>query len=157
MGQGAAVRGKAIRWLSGAARTGAAARPRALPVAALVVAALVPVACSDETDTPAAPPPSLSPAGEAGREVVRELGCQSCHSADGSESVGPTWKGLYGTEVRLDDGTTVVADDAYLTRAIQEPGAEIRDGFSAIMPERPLESAQLAAILDYLREIGDTR
>ena len=52
----------------------------------------------------------------------------ACHSADGRSSVGPTWKGLYGSEVELEDGTTVTADDEYLVRAIKDPEAERVEG-----------------------------
>ncbi len=36
--------------------------------------------------------------------------CIACHSIDGSTIVGPTWKGLYGHEVTLTDGSKVTAD-----------------------------------------------
>jgi hypothetical protein len=36
---------------------------------------------------------------------------------------GPSWKGLAGSQVKLGDGRTVAADDAYLTRHIIEPDA----------------------------------
>jgi cytochrome c oxidase subunit 2 len=42
-----------------------------------------------------------------GDQLTQQYGCRACHSADGSQIVGPTWKGLYGKEA-LTDGTTVV-------------------------------------------------
>ena len=36
-----------------------------------------------------------------------ELGCASCHSVDGTRREGPTWQGLAGSDVTLDDGTVV--------------------------------------------------
>jgi cytochrome c oxidase subunit 2 len=53
---------------------------------------------------------------------------------DGTPKVGPTWKGLYGSQVTLADGSTVTADDAYITESIRNPGAKIVQGFQNIMP-----------------------
>lgn len=52
----------------------------------------------------------------------------SCHSVDGSASVGPTWKGLYLSQVKLSDGSVVAADEPYLRESISEPGAKTVDG-----------------------------
>ena len=95
--------------------------------------------------------------GEAaeGLEIAKSNGCMTCHSVDGRRSVGPTWQGLYGSEVELEDGTTVVADDEYLTRAIEDPGAQVVAGFNGVMPDRDLSEADVAAIVAYLRTLGD--
>lgn len=89
-------------------------------------------ACGEDSDEPAAV--VLSPAGERGKTVAEGNGCVHCHSSSGSRSTGPTWQGLAGTEITLTDGTTVMADDDYLRRAILDPRAEVRDGFPDIMP-----------------------
>lgn len=115
-----------------------------LPVAALALAA-----CGSDGDGPA-----LSAAGEAGRNTMRTNGCASCHGADGQGGVGPAFQGLYGTEIELDDGTTVVADDDYLYRSITEPGAQIHAGYRVPMPTNDLTDAEIAEIIDYIREIG---
>ncbi|MGA0766576.1 MAG: c-type cytochrome, partial [Ilumatobacteraceae bacterium] len=41
-------------------------------------------------------------------------GCASCHGEDGNGRVGPKWIGLADSQVTLNDGTVVTADDAYL-------------------------------------------
>ncbi|HEX5164705.1 MAG TPA: cytochrome c [Thermomicrobiales bacterium] len=69
-----------------------------------------------------------------GQALATSNGCTGCHSIDGSATVGPSWKGLYGHEVKLSDGSTVTADDAYITESIHDPGAKIVDGFQNIMP-----------------------
>ena len=96
----------------------------------------------------------LTAAGEQGRQVAEDEGCTSCHSSDGSDGVGPTWQGLAGSEVELDGGTTVIADDDYLTEAIVDPNAQLVKGFRGIMPERAIDADQVAAIVAYLNEIG---
>lgn len=63
-------------------------------------------------------------------------GCVGCHSLDGSAGAGPTWQGIYGREEALDDGTTVVVDDAYIRESIYEPNANIVAGFQPnVMPQ----------------------
>jgi cytochrome c oxidase subunit 2 len=70
-----------------------------------------------------------------GAKVAQLQGCIACHSTDGSTLVGPTWKGLYGEEVELEDGTKVTADDEYLRTAIVDPNSQIVSGFLAnLMP-----------------------
>ncbi len=119
--------------------------------AAVLVAVSLLVACSDGGD--GASDAELPERAREGAELVRSEGCMACHSADGRTSVGPTWKGLYGSEVELDDGSTVAADDEYLTTAIEDPAAQRVKGFSATMPTRSLSEAEIAAIVAYLREL----
>ena len=66
-----------------------------------------------------------------GQELSVSLGCTGCHSTDGSSGVGPTWKGLAGSQVTLTDGSTVTADDTYLTTSIENPDKQIVQGFQA--------------------------
>jgi cytochrome c oxidase subunit 2 len=77
---------------------------------------------------------SLSQEDRGGKWAV-DYGCNACHSNDGSEMVGPTWEGLFGTEELLDDGTTVTVDDAYLRESILNPNVHIVAGYNpGVMP-----------------------
>lgn len=70
-----------------------------------------------------------------GEGLYRSLGCEACHSLDGSDGIGPTFQGLYGRERMLEAGFAVVADDAYLTESIVYPDARRVVGYeSAAMP-----------------------
>ena len=88
-----------------------------------------------------------------GREVAEDRGCMSCHR-EGGGGIGPSWEGLAGSTVTLDDGSTVVADEAYLTRAITDPDAEIVDGYDVRMPSNDLDDADVAAIVAYIQSLG---
>jgi cytochrome c oxidase subunit II len=80
--------------------------------------------------------------------------CSSCHSVDGSTLIGPTWLGLFGSQVQLSDGTTVTADEAYLTESIHNPSAKIVAGFETqIMPVFPLTDEQIANIVAYIKTL----
>lgn len=110
-------------------------------------------ACGGDSGSPA---PKLSAAGERGKTVAKEQGCTSCHTPDGGKSTGPTWKGLAGSQVELADGTTVTADDAYLTNAILESRHQVVKGFANIMPvyEGEISDAELADLLAYLHDLA---
>lgn len=118
-----------------------------------LLALSVVAACGDGGGE-AAPATTLSPAAEEGREIAQRNGCMSCHSVDGRDGVGPSWAGVFGTEVELDDGTVVVADEEYMTTAIVDPNAQIRAGYRGIMPERQLDPADVEAIVQFIRELG---
>ena len=67
-----------------------------------------------------------------GEEIYVNQGCVGCHTTDGSSGLGPTWKGIYGTQEELTDGTFVTVDDDYIRRSILEPGAQIVKGYTDI-------------------------
>jgi mono/diheme cytochrome c family protein len=98
--------------------------------------------------------PALSPEADAGRSTMRSNGCASCHGANGQGGVGPALDGLYGTEVSLEDGTTVTADDEYLRRSIEEPSAQIVEGYSLPMPTNDLDADEIDQIIAYIAAIG---
>jgi mono/diheme cytochrome c family protein len=64
-----------------------------------------------------------------GEELYASLGCSGCHTLDGAASAGPTFEGLAGSQRKLDNGTSVAADDAYLLEAILDPDKQIVAGF----------------------------
>jgi len=76
----------------------------------------------------------------AGQKIAEQNGCLGCHSTDGSRRVGPSFKGLMGSErtvVKEGQTVKVQADSAYLIRAVREPGAEVTEGYPAAMPPYP--------------------
>jgi cytochrome c1 len=97
--------------------------------------------------------PVLDPQAAAGKQLAVTKGCISCHTSSGNVSEGPTWKGLYGQPVTLADGTTVTADDAYLTRSIREPSAQVVQGFRPTMPTTQLTDQELAALIAYVKAL----
>lgn len=121
---------------------------------ALAAAALLLTASCSSDDDATEEAVELSPAAQEGLRVAETNGCTSCHSTGGRDGVGPSWNGLAGSEVELDDGSVVVADEEYLRRSIVEPNAQIVAGYRGIMPERSLDPAEVDAIVAYLQEIG---
>ncbi|GIX07970.1 MAG: cytochrome c oxidase subunit 2 [Candidatus Poribacteria bacterium] len=68
-----------------------------------------------------------------GEQLFVGLGCASCH-VQGPQARGPSLVGLMGTEVTLADGSTVVADEAYIRESILNPAAKIVAGWTPVMP-----------------------
>ncbi len=95
----------------------------------------------------------LSEVAKRGKDVAISNGCASCHGAKGQGGVGPSWVDLAGSEVELDDGTTVTADDAYLVRSILEPDAEIVEGYTILMPPNVLNESQATDVVAYIKEL----
>ena len=67
---------------------------------------------------------------DKGEQLVTDNGCLACHSIDGSQIIGPSWKGIYGSREKLNDGSTVMVDGYYLAESILNPNAKIVEGFS---------------------------
>ena len=92
-----------------------------------------------------------------GAKLARRSGCASCHSLDGSRRPGPTWKGLYGRKRPLTNGQEVVADEAYLRRAILTPDAEIAQGFpKRMMPKnfaQKLSEEKIRAFIELIKSV----
>ena len=108
--------------------------------------------------TPAAATTAVAASADQGARIVQRSGCLACHSVDGTTAgkTGPTLKGLYGSQVRLVGKPAVRADDAYLTRSILEPAADIVQGHEPGMPsfKGVLSEAEIRAVVLYIRSLG---
>jgi cytochrome c oxidase subunit 2 len=91
---------------------------------------------------------------DEGRQLAARNGCAGCHGANGEGGVGPAWVGLLGSQVQLNDGTTVVADEAYLTQSIKDPASQIVAGASVAMPVNQLSDEDIAKIVAYISSLG---
>ena len=101
-----------------------------------------------QAGTAAAPDPAR------GERVFKLKGCVACHSTDGGKLVGPTWKGLFGSQVAvLAEGkeTTVTADDEYITRSIRHPPKEVVKGFAPQMPQADLKERDIADLVAFIK------
>jgi cytochrome c oxidase subunit II len=92
---------------------------------------------------------------ERGQLWARQYGCLACHTTDGPTLVGPTWQGLFMHEVLLEDGSVVIADEAYLYESIVDPSAKIVAGFPNIMPDlsEQLTEEQVQEIIEFIKSL----
>jgi cytochrome c oxidase subunit 2 len=91
-----------------------------------------------------------------GEKLYSELACNTCHTADG-KGRGPSYLGVYGSKVKLADGSTVVADDSYLRESILQPNAKIVAGFQPVMPsfQGLVTEDQILALTAYIKSLKD--
>lgn len=102
---------------------------------------------------PAAKPEDQQAAmASAGAELFKKLGCISCHRAQAG-ALGPSLVGLFGHQVSLQDGSTVVADEDYIRESILNPQAKIVAGYQPIMPtfKGLVNEEQLMQLLAYIK------
>jgi cytochrome c oxidase subunit 2 len=96
---------------------------------------------------------SQTPEGR-GQALVAANGCAACHSVNGSPGIGPTWFGLVGRTEELTDGSTVVADEAYIHESIKAPQAKIVAGFeNQLMPTYGFTDEQIDDIIAYIKTL----
>lgn len=103
----------------------------------------------------AAPAPTPESLVEAGRLLFEQRGCASCHRADGT-GPGPALVGVFGSQVRLENGQTVVADESYIRESIVNPNAKVVAGYQPIMPsfQGQLSEEELNQLVAYIRSLG---
>lgn len=95
--------------------------------------------------------------------LLRSTGCLACHSVDGSKLVGPSFKGLWGSErtvITNNAEKKVTADENYITRSVYDPDSEIVSGFSKGLMKsykEILKEADLKLIIEYLKTTGDKK
>lgn len=92
-----------------------------------------------------------------GKTYVDANGCNSCHTSDGSRLVGPSFSGLYGSQVNFTDGSTAAADAAYLKSSIVDPNNQIVKGYAPnVMPSdysKLLTADQINDIIEYIKTL----
>ena len=102
---------------------------------------------------PATAPARLPPTRQEGERLALAVGCAACHTITGAAQLGPSWLGLFGSKRTLANGTTVVADEAYLRESITEPAAKVVPGFEAPMPSYGgiLDESQVESLVLYIK------
>ncbi len=107
------------------------------------------------TDTTA--PMTVDPdAAVRGEIIAGSTGCLACHTTDGTPGSGPTWRGVSGSNRRLQSGEVVIADDVYLTNSILDPGSQVVVGFDSIMPPDygdSLTEREVGDLVEYIKSL----
>jgi len=90
-----------------------------------------------------------------GERLFASLGCNSCHTGVAGAR-GPNLAGVYGTRVRLTNGTEPQVNDAYLREAILNPSAEVVAGFAPIMPtyQGQITEEGLIDLVEYIKSMS---
>jgi len=91
---------------------------------------------------------------QRGAALFTQLACVTCHLPDGSGR-GPSLVGLYGSQVTLDDGAVVTADESYLRESILTAQAKTVKGYERLMPtfQGLINEEGVAALIEYIKSM----
>ncbi len=111
------------------------------------------------------------PYAEVGK-ILYTRNCAQCHTIDGNKGTGPTWKGLYKSNVEftasnvpgfsLSPSDDDKKWDDYFRESILHPEAKIVQGFQNVMPSQesnfsgsPYKEKELQAVIEFIKSNGD--
>ena len=97
------------------------------------------------------------PLDEYGAKLYKARACNTCHTIDGSRLVGPSFKGIYGEQTVISDGSRVTVDENYIRESILKPQAKVVAGYDPVMPTyqgilKPRDVDALIAFIKSLQE-----
>jgi cytochrome c oxidase subunit 2 len=89
-----------------------------------------------------------------GQRTFQDLACHTCHIGDASGR-GPSLERLFGSQVKLADGRTVVADESYLRESILTPQAKLVAGYQPLMPtfQGLVNEEALLGLIEYIKSL----
>jgi cytochrome c oxidase subunit 2 len=89
-----------------------------------------------------------------GQRTFQDLACHTCHMPDATGR-GPSLERLFGSQVKLADGSTVVADESYLRESILNPQAKLVAGYQPLMPtfQGLVNEEALMGLIEYIKSL----
>jgi cytochrome c oxidase subunit 2 len=90
----------------------------------------------------------------SGEELFAKYVCNTCHFPD-SAARAPILHGIWGEEVALGTGESVVVDANYVRESILEPTAKMVKGYQPLMPtyQGQVSEEELAQLISYVRSL----
>ncbi len=90
----------------------------------------------------------------AGEKLFTQLACVTCHIGNGTGRA-PSLNGVYQGKVLLADGSTVIADEAYIRESILQPKAKIVAGYQPVMPtfQGLVTEEQILSLTAYIKSL----
>ena len=87
-----------------------------------------------------------------GERLFASLGCNSCHSGNAA-AAGPKLAGVYGSKIKMDDGTEQLANDGWLRDVILNPSQHVPLGYKPIMPtyQGQISEEGLIDLVEYVK------
>ena len=92
---------------------------------------------------------------QRGAKLFNDLACSTCH-LDSGQGRGPTLADIVGTTVALQDGSSVVVDEAYLRESILNSQAKVVKGFQPLMPtfQGLVSEENLVALIEHVKSLS---
>ncbi len=102
--------------------------------------------------------------GANGKLLYANLGCNTCHSIDGSKKAGggPSFKNLFGKMEKVKEGgvvKTIKVDENYIRTSIVNPNQHIVVGYPPLMPtfKGRITTSEINALTDYIKELSGAK
>ncbi len=95
---------------------------------------------------------------ERGAKLYNLKACVGCHSVtpETQGKSGPSWHGLFGKNIPLEDGSSVLGDENYIRESILNPQAKIHKGYAGVlMPsyQGQLNEDEVSALIEYIKTL----
>ena len=94
---------------------------------------------------------------KSGEMLLVKNACVACHSLDGSKlgKVGPSFKGLFGSQRSFNDGSSGKADEKYIQESLLDPNRKIVKGYQVAMGSYKgiLSDVDIQSIILYLKQL----
>jgi cytochrome c oxidase subunit 2 len=101
------------------------------------------------------PTPNLTMA-QQGKEIWDRMQCGNCHGSENSLRA-PTLYGVFGRKREFTDGSSAIADNAYLRESILNPYLKVVKGYEKIMPMNyGFTEEEILKLTAYIKSLGST-
>jgi cytochrome c oxidase subunit II len=89
-----------------------------------------------------------------GERLFASLSCSACHNAR-PDARGPSLANVYGSQLKLPNGQTQLADEAFLRDAILNPSQHVTQGYAPIMPtyQGQISEDGVIALVEYIKQL----
>jgi cytochrome c oxidase subunit 2 len=90
-----------------------------------------------------------------GEQLFGSFECNTCHLFGRRQGRGPDLSGIFGSQVVLQNGATVTADEAYIRHSILQPADQVAAGFQPIMPafQGLVSEDQMLELIEYIKSL----
>lgn len=92
---------------------------------------------------------------QKGEKLFKTQACFTCHSTDGSRLVGPSFKGLFGRQEQMTDGSALQVDDPYFRESVLNPMAKVVAGYAPAMPtyQGRITEEEIGFIIEFVKTL----
>lgn len=90
-----------------------------------------------------------------GEQLFQQLACTTCHLTDG-KGRGPSLAGVFGSQVKLTSGQSVIADESYIRESILAPQTKLVDGYQPLMPtfQGLVNEDGVLSLIEYVKSLN---
>ena len=89
-----------------------------------------------------------------GEQLFQQLACSTCHIKDNTGR-GPSLNGIFGAQVKLQNGQVVTANESYIRESILTPQMKLVDGYQPLMPtfQGLVNEQSVASLIEYIKSL----